>query len=101
MMKESTLYKRDWAVRDIPFPGLDKTSLKLNSVSHFFDYPQILAEQLGTGKDTIEWIDESKNPTEMFTSCHRGAKVGRLIEIIHEMEQPKVAKVLEDWVTEP
>ena len=100
-MKESTLNKRDWAVKDSPFPVLDKTRLKLNSVSHFFDYPQMLAEQLGTDKDTIEWIGESKNPTEIFTSCQRGAKVGRLIEILHEMEQPEVAKVLEDWVTEP
>ena len=100
-MKESTLNKRDRAVKDVPSPVLDKTCLKLNSVSQFFDYPQMLVEQLGTDKDTIEWIDESKNPTEIFTSCHRGAKVGRLIEILHEMEQPEVAKVLEDWVTEP
>ena len=61
----------------------------------------MLAEQLGVDKDTIELIGESKNPTKIFTSCHRGAKVGRLIEILHEMGQPEVAKVLEDWVAEP
>ena len=60
------------------------------------------AEQLGTDKDTIEWIGQGENPSyEIFTPCHRGAKVGILIEILHEIQRPDVAKVLEDWVAEP
>ena len=81
-MKKS---KRDWAVKDTPPPILNKTRLKLDDVSQFFDYPQMLAEQLGRDKSTLEWIGESKNPTEMFTSCHRDVKVGRLIDVLHEM----------------
>ena len=61
-----------------------------------------MAEQLGTDRDTIEWTGQSKNPTyEIFTSCHQGAKVSRLIESLHEIERLHVAKVLEDWVAEP
>ena len=59
----------------------------------------MVAEQLGTDRDTIECIGQSKNPTfELFTSCHRDAKVSRLIEILREIERPHVAKVLEDLV---
>ena len=62
----------------------------------------MVAEQLGTDKVTIEWIRQSENAThKIFTSCHRGAKVGRLIEILHEIKRPDVAKVLEDWVAKP
>ena len=100
-MKKSTLNKRDWALKDTPLPILNETRLKLDDASQFFDYPQMLAEQLATGKETIEWIGESKHPTEIFTCCHRDVKVGRLIDVLHEMEQPQVAKVLEDWVTDP
>lgn len=99
--KEMKKSKRDWAVKDTPPPILNKTRLKLDAASQFLDYPQMLAEQLATGKETIEWIGESKNPTEIFTCCHRDVKVGRLIDVLHEMEQPEVAKVLEDWVAEP
>ena len=100
-MKKSALNKREWALKDTPSPILYKTRLKLDNVSHFFDYPQMLEEQLATNKDTIEWIGASNNPTEIFTSCHRDVKVGRLIDVLHQMEQPEVAKVLEDWVADP
>ena len=100
--KESTLNKRDWVVKDLPFPVLNKTCVPLNIMRPFFDDFRMVAEKLGTDKNTIEWIGQSKNPTnELFTSCHRGAKVGRLIEILYEIERPDVAKVLEDWVAEP
>ena len=100
MNKEMKKSKRDWAVKDTPPPILNKTRLKLDDVSQFFDYPQMLEEQLGRDKSTLEWIGESKNPTEMFTSAHQDVKVGRLIDVLHEMELPQVAKVLEDWVAE-
>ena len=98
-MKKSTHNKRDTALKDTPSPILNEARFKLDDVSHFFDYPQMIAEQLATNKDTIEWIGE--NPTEIFTSCDRDVKVGRLIDVLHEMELPQVAKVLEDWVAEP
>ena len=101
-MEDSTLNKREWAVKDIPFPVLNKICLKLNIMSQFFDDFRMVAERLGMDKDTIEWIGQSENPThKIFSSCHRGAKVGRLTEILHEIERSDVAKVLEDWLAAP
>ena len=101
VMKESTLKKTDWAVKYLPYRVLKEICTKLNIRSPFFDDFRMVAEQLGMDKDTIEWIGQSENPThKIFTSCHRGTKVGRLIEILHEIERPDVAKVLEDWVAE-
>ena len=98
----TTPNKRDWAVKDLPFPILNKTCVSLNIKRPFFDDFRMVAEKLGMDKNTIEWIGQSENPThKMFTACHRGTKVGRLIEILHEIERPDVAKVLEDWVAEP
>ena len=102
VMKEFTLSKRDRAVKDMPFPVLNKICAKLNIIRPFFDDFRMVAEKLGTDRDIIEWIGQSENPTyKIFISCHRGTKVGRLIEILHEIERPDVAKVLEDWVAEP
>ena len=102
VMAKSTLNKRDWAVRNLPYRVLKQICTKLNIRSQFFDDFRMVAEQLGTDKDTIECIGQGQNPTyEIFTSCHRDAKVGRLIEILHEIKRPDVAKVLEDWVAEP
>ena len=99
---KSTLNKRDWAVRCIPYRVLKQICTKLNIRSPFFDDFRMVAEQLGTDKDTIECIGQSENPTyKIFTSYHRDATVCRLIEILHEIERPDVAKVLEDWVAEP
>ena len=101
VMKESTLNRREWAVKDLPFPVLNKVCVKLNIKSEFFDDFRMVAEKLGTDRDDIEWIGQSENPTyKIFTSCHRDAKVGGLIEILHEIERPEVAKLLEDWVAE-
>ena len=102
VMAKSTLNKRDWAVRYLPYHVLNQICTKLNIRSQFFDDFRMVAELLGTDKDTIECIGQSENPTyKIFTSCHRDAKVGRLIEILHEIKRPDVAKVLEDWVAEP
>ena len=102
VMEDSTLNKRDLAVKDLPFLVLKRICVKLNIRSQFFDDFRMVAEKLGTDRDIIQWIGQSENPTyKIFTSCHRGAKVGRLIEILHEIERPEVAKVLEDWVAEP
>ena len=99
--EDSTLNKRDMAVKDLPFTVLNKLCVPLNIISPFFDDFRMVAEMLGTDKDTIEWIGQSENPTyKIFTYCHRGAKVGRLIEILHEIQRPEVAKVLEDWVAD-
>ena len=100
-MKKSTHNKRDWALKDTPSPILQETRLKLDDRSDFFDYPQMIAEQLATNKVTVQWIGESKNPIEIFTSCDQDVTVGNLIDVLHEMEQPEVAKVLEDWVADP
>ena len=101
VMEDSTLNKREWAVKDIPFPVWNKICLKLNIMSLFFDDFRV-AEQLGMKKDTIDWIGQSENPThKMFTSCHRDAKVGRLIEILHAIGRLDVVMVLEDWLVEP
>ena len=102
VMAKSTLNKRDWAVRYLPYHVLNQICTKLNIRSQFFDDFRMVAELLGTDKDTIECIGQSENPTyKIFTSCHRDVKVGRLIEILHEIKRPDVAKVLEDWVAEP
>ena len=100
-MEKSTLSKRDWALKDTPYAVLNETCLELDDASQLFNHPQMLVEQLATGKDTIEWIGERKNLTEMFTSCYGDVKVGRFIDVVHEMELPHVAKVLEDWVSKP
>ena len=101
MTKEMKKSKRDWAVKDTPPPILNKTRLKLDDASHFFDYPQMLEEQLGRGKTTLQWMDESKNSIDLFTSCKPDVTVGWLIDRLHEMELPQAAKVLEDWVSKP
>ena len=102
VMEDSTLNKREWAVKDIPFPVWNKICLKRNIMSPFFDDFRMVAEQLGMDKDTIDWIGQSENPThKMFTSCHRDAKVGRLIEIFDAIGRLDVVKVLEDWLVEP
>ena len=99
---KSTLNKREWAVRCLPYRVLNQICTKLNIRSQFFDDFRLVAELLGTDKDTIEWIGQGENPTyEIFTSCHRDATVCRLIEILHEIGRLDVAKVLEDWVAEP
>ena len=102
VVEDSTLNKREWAVKDIHFPVWNKICLKLNIMSPFFDDFRMVAEQLGMNKDTIDWIGQSENPAhKMFTSCHRDAKVGRLIEILHAIRPLDVVKVLEDWLFEP
>ena len=50
VMEDSTLDKREWAVKDIPFPVLNKICLKLNITSPFFDDFRMVAEQLGMDK---------------------------------------------------
>ena len=101
LTKEMKKSKTDWAVKDTPPPILNKTRLKLDEASHTFDYAQMLEEQLGRGKSTLQWMDESKNPTDLFTSCKPDVTVGWLIDRLHEMELPQAAKVLEDWVSKP
>ena len=102
VMEKSTLNKRDWAVKDMPFRVLVKICLKLNIISDRFDDFRMVAEELGSDRDTIEWIAQRENPTyKLFTSYHREVKVGRLIEILHEIKRKDAAKVLEDWVAEP
>ena len=86
----------------LPHRVLKQICTTLNIRNQFFDDFRMVAKQLGTDKDTIEWIGQSENPThKIFTSRHQGAKVGRLIEILHEIKRKDVAKVLEDWVAEP
>ena len=99
---KSTLNKRDWPVRYLPYRVLNQICTKLNIRNQFFDDFRMVAEQLGMDKDSIECIGQSENPTyKIFTSCHRDATVCRLIEILHEIKRLDVAKVLEDWVAEP
>ena len=101
VVEESTLNKRDRAVKDMPFRVLGEICMKLNIIRDLFDDFRMVAEELGSDKDTIEWIAQGDNPTyKLFTSCHRDVKVGRLIEILHEIKRKDVAKVLEDWVAE-
>ncbi|XP_044172491.1 uncharacterized protein LOC122963174 isoform X2 [Acropora millepora] len=102
VMVKSALNKRDWAVRYLPYRVFNQICTKLNIRRHFFDDFRMVAEQLGMDKDTIEYIGQSENPThKIFSSCHRGVKVGRLTEILLEIERADVAKVLEDWLAEP
>ena len=101
VMEESTLNKRDRAVKDMPFRVLAEICMKLNISRDRFDDFRMVAEELGSDKDTIEWIAQGGNPTyKLFTSCHREVKVGRLIEILHEIKRKDAAKVLEYWVAE-
>ena len=102
VMRKSTLNKRDCAVKDMLFRVLVKICMKLNIISDCFDDFRMVAEELGSDRDTIEWIAQRENPTyKLFTSYHREVKVGRLIEILHEIKRKDAAKVLEDWVAEP
>ena len=102
VMEKSILKKRDGAVKDMPFRVLVKICMKLNIISDRFDDFRMVAEELGSDRDTIEWIAQRENPTyKLFTSYHREVKVGRLIEVLHEIKRKDSAKVLEDWVAEP
>ena len=101
-MEDSTLSKRDCAVKDLPYLVYTKICVKLNIKRPLFNDFRMVAEKIGMDRDVIQWIAQGENPAhKIFTSCHPGAKVGRLIEILHEIERPEVAKVLEDWVAEP
>ena len=100
--EDATPDKRERVVKDLPFSVLNKICMKLNAISQFFDDFRMVAETLGSDKDTIQCISQNDNPTyQLFTSCHRDVKVGRLIEILHEIKREDVAKVLEDWLAEP
>lgn len=102
VMEDCTLNKRDWAVKNLPYPVYIKICAQLNIKSLCFKDFRMVAEKLGMDRDVIEWIGQGENPTDqIFTSFHRGATVGRLIQILHEIERPDVAKVLEHWATEP
>ena len=102
VMKKASLNKRDWAVKDMPFRVLVKICMKLNIISDRFDDFRMVAEELGSDKDSIEWLAQRENPTyKLFTSYHRDVKVTRLIEILHEIKRKDAAKVLEDWIAEP
>ena len=56
---KSTLNKRDWAVKYLPYRVLKQIRSKLNIRSQIFDNFRMVAEQLGTDKDIIEWIGQS------------------------------------------
>ena len=102
VMEDCTVNKRDWAVKDLPYLVYIKICVKLNIKSLLFNDFRMVAEKLGTNRDIIQWIAQGENPShKIFTCCHPGAKVGRLIEVLHEIERPEVAKELEDWVAEP
>ena len=102
VMEKSILKKRDGAVKDMPFRVLVKICMKLNIISDRFDDFRMVAEELGSDRDTIEWIGQRENPTyKLFTCYHREVKVGRLIEVLHEIKRKDAAKVLEDRVAEP
>ena len=102
MMEDCTLNKRDWAVKNLPYAVYTRICVQLNIKTVCFKDYRMVAEKLGTARDVIEWIGQGENPTDkIFTSFHRDATVGRLIQILHETERPEVAKVLEDWVAEP
>ena len=100
-MEESILKKRDGAVKDMPFRVLGEICMKLDIIRDRFDDFRMVVEELGSDKDTIEWIAQRENPTyKLFTSYHRHVKVGRLIEILHKIKRKDAAKVLEDWVAD-
>jgi len=102
VMEDCTLNKRDWAVKDLPYSVYIKICAHLNIKSLGFKDFRMVAEKLGTDRGVIEWIGQGENPTDkIFTSFHRDATVGRLTQILHEIERPEVAKVLEDWIAEP
>ena len=101
VMADCTLNKRDCAVKNLPYPIYTRICVQLNIKTLCFKDYRMVAEKLGTDRDVIEWIGQGENPTnELFTSFYRDATVDRLIQILHEIERPDVAKVLEDWVAE-
>ena len=55
--------RRDWAVKYLPYRVLKQICTTLNIKNQFFDEFRMVAEQLGTDKDTIEWIRQSENTT--------------------------------------
>ena len=94
--------RRDCVVKELPFNVLNKICMKLNARSPFFDDFRMVAEKLGSDKDTIQSIGQRDNPTyEIFTFCHRDVKVGKLLTILQDIGRTDVAKVLEDWIAEP
>ena len=101
-MEDCTLNKRDCAVKDLPYSLYIKICAQLNFKTLNFKDFRMVADKLRMDRDVIEWIGQGENPTDkIFTSFHRDATVGRLIQILQEIERPEVAKVLEDWVAEP
>ena len=86
-------------MKDIPYGVYSKICTKLSIRSDFFDDFRMVAQKLGMDRDAIEYIGQSRNPTDkIFTSGDRRVTVRRLIAILHEIKRSDVAEVLEDWV---
>ena len=94
-------------VTEIPYAVLSKVC-KMMNIKDDLNYNDFrgLAEKMGLGKNDAELFDQrSKNPTdeilkEWVRRSYKEATVGKLIELLKEMERMDAVEELEDWVNE-
>lgn len=62
---------------------------------------RLLAEKVGLDKDTISWLEQRDNPTELILQEFKSQKdcsTERFKAILAEMERNDVVTVIEEWV---
>jgi len=62
-----------------------------------------LAEKVGLDNDTIAWLEQKDNPTELILQEFKSRKdcsIGRFKAILAEMERNDVVTVIEEWVVD-
>ena len=65
----------------------------------FYDNFRMLAEKLGMDRDDIRWLEQQNHPTDkILNAMKRTLTVGRLIDVLRELEREGVASELEAWV---
>ena len=102
---ENQRKKLSFKVTKIPYGVLSEVC-KVMNIKDYLNYKDFrwLAEKIGLGRNDAELFDQrSKNPTEEILKewarkSYEEATVGKLIELLKEMERMDAVKELEDWV---
>ena len=87
-------------MKELPYNIYSKicTKLSIRRDLTFEDF-RLVAEKLDVEKDTIELIEQQKNPAHsLFKEFCPNVTVLQLINILHEIELLDVSAILEGWI---
>jgi len=86
----------------IPIRFYKKICMKLDTLCRLsWNDFRLLAEKVGLNKDTISWLEQRDNPTELILQEFKSQKdcsTERFKAILAEMERNDVVTVIEEWV---